>query len=222
METTPPSGRRQSAQTLPAAAGAALVAVGIYAAVALRQPLLAALAGAGGLALLRMAFAQRPYSHGLIVDRRGGLRAVRLSAQRRDRLLAAGGPVDRRLPLQPSLGRHRADRLCRAPRSWRLIGGSRGLRLIEAREPDRGSLPVQPPRDHRGRLAHGRDRRLRHRPCGTAFSRSGGDRQGDHAVVPRRGDADADLFRQRQPAAAFAPLACDLRGERRSSPRRRR
>ena len=52
-----------------------------------------------------------------------------------------------------------------------LIGGVRGLRLDRGAEPDRGSLPVQPPRDRRGRLAHGRDRRLRDRPCGSAVSR---------------------------------------------------
>ncbi len=62
MEMTPALARRQSAQALPAAAGAALVALAIYAAVALRQPLLAAIGGAGGLALLRMALAERPYS----------------------------------------------------------------------------------------------------------------------------------------------------------------
>ena len=63
---TQPVARRPLARARPAA-GAALVAVAIYVAVAAWQPLIAAVAGAGGLALLRMAFAQRPYSSALIV-----------------------------------------------------------------------------------------------------------------------------------------------------------
>ncbi len=66
METSPAVARRPLGQALPSAAGPALVALAIYAAVAARQPVLAAVAGAGGLALLRMGFAQRPYSSALI------------------------------------------------------------------------------------------------------------------------------------------------------------
>ena len=65
VETTPAVARRPLTPALPAA-GAALVAVAIYAAVAARQPLLAAIAGSGGLFLLRMASAERPYSSALI------------------------------------------------------------------------------------------------------------------------------------------------------------
>ena len=46
--------------------GLALLALALYAALALRQPILAALGGAGGLALLRQARAERPYSPALI------------------------------------------------------------------------------------------------------------------------------------------------------------
>ena len=64
METTAPYARpfvRQPA-VLPWLGGAALLALAFYAAVALLQPILAAVAGAGGLALLRWARAERPYS----------------------------------------------------------------------------------------------------------------------------------------------------------------
>ncbi len=66
MEMTSPLARpfaRRSA-ALPSLGGAALLALGLYAAVALRQPVLAALVGAGALALLRWAWAERPYSRG--------------------------------------------------------------------------------------------------------------------------------------------------------------
>ena len=65
VETTPAVARRPLTPALPAA-GAALVALAVYAAVAARQPLLAAIAGSGGLFLLRMAMAERPYSSALI------------------------------------------------------------------------------------------------------------------------------------------------------------
>src|SRR5271166_494583 len=61
-----PFARRPVASVFPAAAGAALLALGFYAAIAARQPLGAALAGAAGLALLRWARAERPYSPALI------------------------------------------------------------------------------------------------------------------------------------------------------------
>ncbi len=67
METTPAVARRPVAQALPAAAGATLVGLACYVAVAARQPLLAAIAGGGGLALLRMAFAERPFSRALFL-----------------------------------------------------------------------------------------------------------------------------------------------------------
>ena len=64
MEITAPYARpfvRRSA-VLPSLGGAALLALAFYAAVLLLQPILAAVAGAGGLALLRWARAERPYS----------------------------------------------------------------------------------------------------------------------------------------------------------------
>src|SRR5260221_12450202 len=68
METTAPYARpslRQSA-VLPWLGGAALLALAFYATVVWVQPILAVVAGAGGLALLRWARAERPYSPALI------------------------------------------------------------------------------------------------------------------------------------------------------------
>lgn len=67
MDTTPAVPRRPSAQVSPVIGGAALVLAGIWLAVAERQAIPAAIAGAGGLALLRWAVAERPYSQALAV-----------------------------------------------------------------------------------------------------------------------------------------------------------
>src|SRR5882757_10610206 len=68
MESTAPYARpfvrRPSA--LPWLGGVALLALAFYAAVLWLQPILAVVAGAGGLALLRWARAERPYSQALI------------------------------------------------------------------------------------------------------------------------------------------------------------
>ena len=66
MEMTPPGARRSAARTLAAVAGLSLVALAAYEAILPREPILAAIAAAGGLQLLRMAFAERPYSKALI------------------------------------------------------------------------------------------------------------------------------------------------------------
>jgi cyclic beta-1,2-glucan synthetase len=67
METTPPVARRRSAQAAVAIAAWLLVAIGLYSAILAHQPLVAAVGGAGGLALLRMALADRPYSAFLVL-----------------------------------------------------------------------------------------------------------------------------------------------------------
>ncbi len=66
MDTTPAVAQRPPAQVWPVIAGAVLVAAGIWLAVAERQAIPAAIAGAGGLALLRWAIAERPYSQALV------------------------------------------------------------------------------------------------------------------------------------------------------------
>jgi cyclic beta-1,2-glucan synthetase len=68
MEMTSPLARpfARRSTALPSLGGAALLALGLYAAVALKQPILAAVGGAAGLALLRFAWAERPFSAALI------------------------------------------------------------------------------------------------------------------------------------------------------------
>ena len=68
MEMTSPLARpfARRSVALPSLGGAALLALGLYAAVALKQPILAAVAGAAGQALLRWAWAERPFSAALI------------------------------------------------------------------------------------------------------------------------------------------------------------
>jgi cyclic beta-1,2-glucan synthetase len=69
METTPAFARPFSRRPVafPWLGGFALLALAFYAAVVLLQPIVAAIAGAGALALLRWARAERPYSPALIV-----------------------------------------------------------------------------------------------------------------------------------------------------------
>ena len=59
--------RPAAAPAFLAVAAAALLALGLYAAIVMLQPIVAAAAGAAGLALLRRARAERPYSPALIV-----------------------------------------------------------------------------------------------------------------------------------------------------------
>src|SRR5208282_6343383 len=70
MEMTSPFARsfvrRPAAPASLATGGVALIAVGFYAAIGVSQPIVAALAGAAGLALLRWARAERPYSEALL------------------------------------------------------------------------------------------------------------------------------------------------------------
>jgi cyclic beta-1,2-glucan synthetase len=68
MEMTSPLARpfARRSVALPSLGGSALLALGLYAAVALKQPILAAVAGAASLALLRWAWAERPFSAALI------------------------------------------------------------------------------------------------------------------------------------------------------------
>src|ERR1700690_2193303 len=67
MDTTPPIARWSVARTPTAAVGLALVAVAAYWAIVSREPILAAIVGAGGLQLLRTAFSERPYAKALVV-----------------------------------------------------------------------------------------------------------------------------------------------------------
>ncbi|RBP04571.1 cyclic beta-1,2-glucan synthetase [Roseiarcus fermentans] len=131
MDMTPAVDERRSARVWSALVGAALVAVGIYCAAAWSQALPAAVAGAGGLALLRRARAERPYSHALI--------AVDALAFAAFALLRNDGLGFWQLP-GPWLDVLRfnlpsatiALLLYSAASAMALIAGFRGLRVVEA------------------------------------------------------------------------------------------
>ena len=135
MEMTQPVAWRPLARALPAC-GAALVAIAVYAAVAARQPLLAAIAGAGGLALLRMAFAERPYSSALIAIDAAAFALFALDATMGSASGNCRGRGSTSFGSTPR-GGHRSDRLCRR------LGHGPDRRLSRAAagrgaEPDRG------------------------------------------------------------------------------------
>ena len=121
---------RRSA-VLPSLGGAALLALAFYAAVLMLQPILAAVAGAGGLALLRWARAERPYSPGLIA-----IDAAAFAIFAFDRNDSLGfwqlpGPWADVFRLDPP-GAAIALIIYALGSILALVGGFRGLRLIEA------------------------------------------------------------------------------------------
>src|ERR1700729_4037747 len=133
MEITAPYARpfvRRSA-VLPSLGGAALLALAFYAAVLLLQPILAAVAGAGGLALLRWARAERPYSSALIA-----IDAAAFAIFAFDRNDSLGfwqlpGPWADVFRFDPP-GAAIALVIYAGGSILALIGGFRGLRIIEA------------------------------------------------------------------------------------------
>ena len=216
METTPAFARPLAHRPtgLSWLAGFALLALAIYAAVALLQPIVAAIAGAGALALLRWARAERPYSRALIAidaaafaifayDRNDSLGFWQLPGPWADvfrfdppgatiaLIIYAGGSI---------LARHRR------------LSGSAPHR---GGEPDRDTVLVQPHACDRRRLAHGRTRRGGDGARQSALS--GASRHWTRAdpVVHRRGDLDSDQPDQRQSAAALGPHARCVCAERR-------
>ncbi len=203
MDTTPAVARRPSAQVWPVIAGAALVAAGIWLAVAERQAIPAAIAGAGGLALLRWALAERPYSQALVASTPRPSRCSR--SLRNDGLgfWQLPGPwLDVLRFNLPSAAI--ALILYAAASAMALIAGSRGLRVVEALSliavPFLFNLLIVVGADwHMAELGAVVD------PArGPAVPGPGRDRAGAHAVVARRGDADPDRRGQPQPAAALA------------------
>ena len=133
METTAPSARPfvRRPGWLPWLGGAALLLLALYGAVAQRQPILAVVAGAGGLALLRLARAERPYSPALIAidaaafaifafDRNDSLGFWQLAGPWVDvfRFNTPGAAIALIIYVGGSI--------------LALVGGFRGLRLIEA------------------------------------------------------------------------------------------
>ena len=123
--------RRPASPHALAAGGAALLACGFYAAVGFSQPVIAALAGAAGLALLRWARAERPYSAALIAVDAAAFAIFAI--QRNDsigfwQLPGPWGDVWR----FDAAGATIALIVYAGGSIMALIGGFRGLRLIEA------------------------------------------------------------------------------------------
>ena len=162
MEMTSPSARpffgRPVAPGLLAAGGLALLAVGFYAAVVVSQPIVAAMGGAAGLALLRLARAERPYLAALIVfdaaafaifafQRNNSLGFWLLPGPWADvwRFNAAGATI--------------ALMVYAGGAIMALIAGYRGLRLVEAMSLIAVPFLFNLLPDDRRRLAHGRARR---------------------------------------------------------------
>ena len=133
METTAPYARPFVRQFAAPSwvGGVGLLALAFYAAVALRQPILAALAGAGGLSLLRSARAQRPYSHALIAIDAAAF--ALFAIQRNDSLgfWQLPGPWSDVWRFDPP-GATIALIIYAGGSILALIGGFRGLRLVEA------------------------------------------------------------------------------------------
>src|ERR1700729_4038499 len=133
METTPafarPFARRPVA--LSWLGGAALLVLALYAAVAWLQPILAGAAGAGGLALLRWARAERPYPGALIAIDAAAFAIFAI--QRNDSLgfWQLPGPWADVWRFNPP-GATIALIIYAGGSILALIGGFRGLRLIEA------------------------------------------------------------------------------------------
>ena len=135
MEMTSPFARsfvrRPVAPTSVAAAGAAALALGFYMAIDAGQPVVAALAGAVGLALLRWARAERPYFAGLIA---ADAAAFAIFAFQRNDLIGfwqLPGPWADVWRFNPA-GATIALIVYTGGSIMALIAGFRGLRLIEA------------------------------------------------------------------------------------------
>ena len=133
METTATYARPPARQSpaLPALGAVALLALAFYAVVELREPLVAAIAGAGSLALLRWARAERPYSQVLVAA--DAVAFAIFAIQRNDSLgfWQLPGPWADVWRFDPA-GATIALIIYAGGSILALIGGYRGLRLIEA------------------------------------------------------------------------------------------
>jgi cyclic beta-1,2-glucan synthetase len=135
MEMTSPFARpfmrRPVAPASLAAGGAALLGLGFYAAVAALEPVLAALAGVAGLTLLRWARAERPYSAALIAIDAAAFAIFAI--QRNDSIgfWQLPGPWADVWRFDPA-GATIALIVYAGGSIMALIGGFRGLRIIEA------------------------------------------------------------------------------------------
>ena len=131
MDTTPAVARRSAAQVWPLVAGAALVILGIYLAAALRLAIPAAIAGAGGLALLRRTVAERPYSPALMIVDAAAFAVFSLLRNDGIGFWGLPGPwIDAFRFNLPSAAI--ALIVYAAASAMALIAGYRGLRVVEA------------------------------------------------------------------------------------------
>ncbi len=204
---------------------AALLALAFYAAVALSQPILAAIAGAGGLALLRWAWADRPYSATLVAIDAAAFAIFAI--QRNDSIgfWQLPGPWADVWRFDPP-GAAIALIVYVGGSILALVGGARGLRLVEGLSliavPFLFNLLLTVGADWR-MAGHGRGRDRARKSVVSCSSR---DRTRAHPMVRRRGDFHADQPGQRQPAAAIGPRAravcAERRGRRRHPPVRQR
>src|SRR6516164_9306734 len=131
MDVTTPSARLSVPPLVSALAGPALIVLAIYAAVADRAAFVAAIAGAAGLIVLRAAFAERPFSNALIAF---DAAAFAIFAYMRNDSLGfwlLPGPWAE-VPPFDAAGATIALTLYAGGSIMALVGGSRGLRLIEA------------------------------------------------------------------------------------------
>ena len=134
METTPAFARPFARRPVGLSwlGGFALLALAFYAAVALLQPIVAAIAGAGGARALALGASRAPVFPGADRHRRRGVRDLRDSTQRLARLLAIARPVGGRLSLRSARRDDRADHL-----RWRFDPGAH--RRLSGTAPHRGA-----------------------------------------------------------------------------------
>jgi cyclic beta-1,2-glucan synthetase len=126
-----PFARRPVAPASLAAGGATLIALGFYAAVAASQPIVAAVAGAAGLALLRRARAERPYSPALIAIDAAAFAIFAFQRNDSVGLWQLPGPWADVWRFNPA-GATIALIIYAGGSIMALISGFRGLRIVEA------------------------------------------------------------------------------------------
>ena len=167
MDTTPAVARRPAAQVWPVSPAPRWSWPASISRSPMRQAIPAAIAGAGGLALLRWAIAERPYSQALVVVDAAAFALFALARNDGLGFWQLPGPwLD---VLRFNLPSAAIALILYSARSvMALIAGSRGPERRRGAQPHRRPVPVQHPDRRRRRLAHGRDRRsvvTLQRPC---------------------------------------------------------
>ena len=131
MDVTAPNARPFGVALPAALTGLALLAVAFYASISVRQPFVGAIAGAGALVVLRAAFSQRPFSNALIgFDAAAFALFAYMRNDAQGFWLLPGPWIDAARFDTP--GATIALTIYAGGAIMALIGGYRGLRLIEA------------------------------------------------------------------------------------------